>query len=202
MKTALLTFEPAVSAESDARFIRAEGDRALLFAARDGDARACRELLERYGQRLLQVVNATHPGFSFAEDVVQETFIRALAQADQLREETSLFPWLVRIAIHVGYDLRRKVRREQLTDVFADIAEAREKGPEARTLASEDSQRVREALDQLKPQQRELMVLRYFASFSTAELAEVFKKTEPAIRKDLQRARERVKKLLGDWFEL
>jgi RNA polymerase sigma-70 factor (ECF subfamily) len=202
MKTLSITSSVAVSSETDARFIRAEGDRALLLAARDGDARACRELLERYGPRLLHVVSATHPGYSFAEDVVQEAFIRALEQADQLRQESSLFPWLVRIAIHVGYDLRRKVRRETLTDVFADVPEAKEAGPEAKTLASEDSLYVRKALEKLKPYQRELMVLRYFASFSVAELAEVFKKSEPAIRKDLQRARERVKKLLGDWFEL
>jgi RNA polymerase sigma-70 factor (ECF subfamily) len=185
----------------DEQFIRAEGDRCLLNQARDGDEKACRELIDRYGQRLLGVVTATQGDLQMAEDIVQETLIRAMQQAEQLREEASMFPWLVKIALRAALDYRRKVRRETLTDRVRDVAEAIESGPEHYVAQSEDSLRVRKALARLKPYQRELIVLRYFSSFSTAELAAVFSKSEAAIRKDLQRARERVKKHLGDWFE-
>jgi RNA polymerase sigma-70 factor, ECF subfamily len=185
----------------EARPVRAEGDRQLLFLARDGDQRACRELIDRHGQRLLAIVHATNGDLGIAEDIVQEALIRALQQAEQLREEASMFPWLVRIALRVGLDYRRKVRREMLTDQIREEAAAEEASPDHRVSAAEDSSRVRAALAELKPAQRQLVVLRYFASLSVAELAEVFGKSEPAIRKDLQRARERVKKMLGDWFD-
>src|SRR5215831_9246129 len=152
-----LTWATALDQEQGGRFVKGEGDRALLFRARDGDEKACRELLERHGQRLLSVVIATQGDPAMAEDVVQETFIRAIREADKLREEASMFPWLVKIALRAGIDYRRKVRRE-------------------------------------------MIVLRYFASFSTHELALVFQKSEAAIRKDLQRARGRTRKLLAHMF--
>jgi RNA polymerase sigma-70 factor (ECF subfamily) len=196
-----LTFGTPWVRDRSTRMLEAQGDRALLSLARDGDERACRELIDRHGQRLLSVVSATQGDLQLAEDIVQETLIRAMEQADQLREEASMFPWLVKIALRVGLDYRRKLRRETLTDRFKDVQESSERSPEQSLARSEDAERVQEALSRLKPYQRELMVLRYFASFSTAELAAVFSKSETAIRKDLQRARERVKKLLGDWFE-
>jgi RNA polymerase sigma-70 factor, ECF subfamily len=179
---------------------RALGDARLLELAKAGKESAARELLERYGHRLLAIVEAAHGDLGMSEDIVQETFIRAIQQGHQLREESSLFPWLVRIALRVAIDFRRKVRRETLTEIIADMPDE-SAGPERRAEAAEDAARVKRALDRLKPYRRELMILRYFASFSVTELAEVFQKTETAVRKDLQRARDDMRKELVDWFE-
>lgn len=192
---------PAGGSEAGAAPVGVEGDRTLLGRAHSGDEAACREILARHGQRLLDVVHATHGELGVSEDIVQETFIRAIAKADRLREEASMFPWLVQIAIRVGLDYRRKVRKETLTDVFADLPSPKDAAPDNQLAAAEDSERVRRALSRLKDYPRELIVLRYFASFSIAEIAAVFGKSEPAIRKDLQRARERVKRLLGGFFD-
>ncbi len=195
-----LAWATTLDQEEGGRFVKAEGDRALLFRARDGDEKACRELLDRHGQRLLSVVVATQGDPAIAEDVVQETFIRAIREADKLREEASVFPWLVKIALRAGIDYRRKIRRETLTDVVFDVPDAVDLGPEMRAARSEDSRAVERALMQMKPYPRELIVLRYFASFSTQELAAVFGKSEAAIRKDLQRARDRARKILSKAF--
>jgi RNA polymerase sigma-70 factor (ECF subfamily) len=178
------------------------GDHALLLAASAGDGKACRELIARHGTRLLQIVRATNADLGVGEDVVQETFIRALARARDLREEASLFPWLVRIALRVASDYRRKVRRETLTDTVSDGICEKSLSPEAELEERESNERVRKALAALKPYPRELMTLRYFASLSVAELAAVFGKSEVAIRKDLQRARDRVRVELEDEEEL
>jgi RNA polymerase sigma-70 factor (ECF subfamily) len=180
--------------------IKALGDARLLELAKSGRENAARELLERYGHRLLSIVEATHGDLAISEDIVQETFIRAIQQGHQLREESSSFPWLVRIALRVAIDFRRKVRRETLTEVMLDVPDEAA-GPERTMEAAEDAARVKRALEQLKPYRRELMILRYFASFSVMELAEVFQKSETAVRKDLQRAREDMREELADWFE-
>ncbi len=179
---------------------RSLGDARLLELAKHGREAAARELLERYGHRLRAIVDAAHGDLGMAEDIVQETFIRAIQQGHQLREESSLFPWLVRIALRVAIDFRRKVRRETLTEIMHDLP-YEGAGPDTRAEAAEDAARVKRALETLKPYRRELMILRYFASFSVTELAEVFQKTETAVRKDLQRAREDMRKQLVDWFE-
>ncbi len=180
--------------------VQALGDRELLELAGQGEEAACKELLSRYGGRLLAVVRATHADLGLDDDIVQEAFIRALRQGNQLREEASLFPWLVRIALRVAIDHRRRHRRETLTDVWPDLAEAPGPGPHEHVEANEDADRVKEALGKVKPYFRELLVLRYFTSFSVAELSEVFHKSDVAIRKDLQRAREQMRKHLEPWF--
>ncbi len=180
---------------------RALGDARLLELAKNGKEAAARELLERYGHRLLSIVEAAHGDLGMSEDIIQETFIRAIQQGHQLREESSLFPWLVRIALRVAIDFRRKVRRETLTEIMTDLPADEAASPDRRVQAAQDAARVKHALERLKPYRRELMILRYFASFSVLELAEVFQKTETAVRKDLQRAREDMRKELSDWFE-
>ena len=179
---------------------QALGDRRLLERAGAGDEAACKELLARYGARLLAVVRATHGDLALDDDIVQEAFIRAIRQGGQLKNEASLFPWLVRIALRVAIDHRRSRRRETLTDVWPESAEAPGPGPHEFVEASEDAAHVKAALGRLKPYPRELLVLRYFTSFSVAELSEVFKKTDVAIRKDLQRARAQMRKHLEPWF--
>ncbi|MEM7675536.1 MAG: sigma-70 family RNA polymerase sigma factor [Myxococcota bacterium] len=180
--------------------VQAMGDRGLLQRAAWGDEASCKELLARYGARLLSVVRATHGDLALDDDIVQETFIRAIRQGAQLKKEASLFPWLVRIALRVAIDHRRSRRRETLTDVWPENTEAPGPGPDEHVAASQDAARVKQALAQMKPYHRELLVLRYFTSFSAAELAEVFHKSDVAIRKDLQRAREAMRKHLEPWF--
>ena len=192
--------ETASRAEQSILDIQSLGDRALLEHANAGDQAACKELLERYGARLLSVVRATHGDLALEDDIVQEAFIRAIRQGGQLKQESSLFPWLVRIALRVAIDHRRSRKRETLTDDWPETAVAPGPGPYEVAQASEDAAHVNRALGQLKPYARELLVLRYFTSFSVAELAEVFNKSEVAIRKDLQRAREQMRKHLAPWF--
>jgi RNA polymerase sigma-70 factor (ECF subfamily) len=177
-------------------------DELLLELARTkNDEAAVRELIERYGDRLLAIVDAAHGDLDLSEDIVQETFIRAIRQSHQLRAAASLFPWLVRIAIRVALDQRRKTRRETFAPEAIEIVAPEEQGPHARAEAAQDAAQVDRAISRLPDYPRELIILRYFASFSVAELAGVFDKTETAIRKDLQRARERLRTHLSPWFE-
>lgn len=177
-------------------------DEQLLEMARSSnDEAAVRELIERYGDRLLAIVDAAHGDLGISDDIVQETFIRAIRQSHQLRAATSLFPWLVRIAIRVAIDHRRKTRRETYASQTIEIVAPEEHSPHARAEAAQDAREVDRAISRLPDYPRELIILRYFASFSVAELAGVFDKTDTAIRKDLQRAREKLKKHLRPWFE-
>jgi RNA polymerase sigma-70 factor (ECF subfamily) len=179
----------------------AMSDGALLGLARKGDERACRELLLRHGPRLWAAVEATHRDPGLAEDVVQETLLRAIERADQLLDEHRAFPWLVRIALRVAIDHKRKVRREHPLEEGWDAPAAPEDGPEHRVTSEEDARRVAAAVARLPDYQKELVSLRYFAHLSAAELAEVFGKSEVAIRKDLQRARAQLKTALAPWME-
>lgn len=193
------TWATRVLSRRTERDVQPLGDARLLALAKDGRESAARELLERYGHRLLSIVEAAHGDLGMSEDIVQEAFIRGIQQGHQLREEASMFPWLVRIALRVAIDFRRKVRRETSFELVPEIPDE-SAGPEGHAQAAQDAARVKRALESLEPYRRELMILRYFASFSVAELAEVFDKSETAVRKDLQRARNDLRRELLDWF--
>ncbi len=177
-------------------------DARLLERGAAGDEAACRALIERHAEPLHRIVERTHADLNLSEDVVQEAFVRALRHQAQLREDQSFFPWLVRIALRVAIDFRRKHKRERLVAEAPDRTDdSAVSNPELLSQNRQLEREVRRALIDLKPSVRELIVLRYYSHFSVAELAAVFNKSEPAIRKDLQRARAQLKRRLGRWFE-
>lgn len=176
-------------------------DGELLRRAARGDEGACRILLSRHGPRLMGVLEASGRSAVQAEDVVQETFLRAFSRADQLRDDARLFPWLVRIGLRVAVDLERKTRREACVEAPALDATDPDADPIRDVEVAQTGQMVTDAVARLPEHPRRLVQMRYFAHLSTAELAEVFDKSEVAIRKDLQRARAQLKEILQPWLE-
>src|SRR3954453_4941387 len=76
------------------------GDEALLSLALVGDERAIRALVRRYNQRLFRVARSVLRNDAEAEDVVQETYVRAFAGFSGFRGEAQLSTWLPRIALN------------------------------------------------------------------------------------------------------
>ena len=182
--------------------VRELTDRELLTRAGERDDDACFELVARYGDRLLGVVQKSHGDLQLSEDIVQDAIFRAIERHHQLRDDAAVFPWLVRIALRRASDYRRKARREALVDMFT-FAESRvDDAPYGETQLDDDRDRaeVRRALGRLKPYHRELLVLRYYSQLSVEELAQVFDKSNALVRKDLQRARAQLEKRLPGRF--
>lgn len=182
------------------RSVRSLSDVELVRAAKAGDGSwsgpgmlATQELLRRHGDRLFRLVSLRFPSRSIAEDIVQETFLRAMAEVGGLREEQSFFAWLVRISIRIGLDERKKHWRELYP---GEVPEERAE----QDIDLQDQEAVRRALTALDEDTRELIVLRYWAGLSVAELAEILDAEEPAVRKRLERARAKLERRLRGWF--
>lgn len=182
------------------RSVRSLSDVELVRAAKAGDGSwsgpgmlATQELLRRHGDRLFRLVSLRFPSRSIAEDIVQETFLRAMAEVGGLREEQSFFAWLVRISIRIGLDEQKKHWRELYP---GEVPEERAE----QDIDLQDQEAVRRALTALDEDTRELIVLRYWAGLSVAELAEILDAEEPAVRKRLERARAKLERRLRGWF--
>lgn len=188
--------------EADVRPVTARSDADLLRRAAAGDGEAPRELVRRHGARLARVAYATTGDWAAAEDVVQETLVRAIAEVDRLREDASVVAWLSRIAVRVGIDGKRKTHRETL------VAEPDEEragpdpapDPELQAVGAQSRDLVAQAMARLPTAAREILALRYDAGFTAAEIADITGKSEVAVRKELQRARDRLRVLLAPWF--
>ncbi len=189
--------------ERDVRPVGTLGDAELLRRARDGDGEAPRELVRRHGARLARVAYARTGDWAGAEDVVQETLVRAIAEVDRLRDDASVVAWLSRIAVRVGIDGKRKTHRETLVAEPEADGAVPDPAPDPELRASDAQSRtlVAQAMAKLPAQTREILALRYDAGFTAPEIAEITGKSEVAVRKELQRARDRLRALLAPWFE-
>jgi RNA polymerase sigma-70 factor (TIGR02960 family) len=179
-----------------------------LTAARAGDERAFRALVEPYRRELQVHCYRMLGSVQDAEDVLQEAMLAAWRGLNEFRERSSLRTWLYRIAtnrcLNSLRDSSRRPRPEpirtvepawlepypdQLLDQLPDAApgpEARYETKEAVTLA------FVAALQHLPPNQRAVLVLRDVLGYRAAEVAEMLSTTETSVNSTLRRARDAV----------
>jgi RNA polymerase sigma-70 factor (ECF subfamily) len=143
------------------------------------------------------------------EDLVQETLLRGVRNADRLREAASLSHWLMRIAWNVALDWRRrKVRRNERCvdpDEPELVTPSHDDDPVERSERAGARRRwrldLRRALRGLKPRDRVLVIGHYFVGFSCAELAARAGLTRANVKVRLCRSRRTLRRLLPEGFE-
>jgi len=178
------------------------GQSALLAAAQAGDERAFRRLVEPY-RRALEVHCYRMLGSAQdAEDLAQETLLRAWRALDRFEPRAQFQTWLYRIATNACLDeLGRRPRRPELIDPFPDqpvgAAEAPVYDPAARYAIREGMElALVRAIQHLPGRQRPVLIFRDVLGWSAPEVAEVLDTTVAAVNSALQRARATVEEHL------
>src|SRR5262245_36339774 len=131
-------------------------ERLLVVRAQAGDAEALAELVERFSPRLRYFVRKLVGGEQ-AEDALQDVWLDVFRQLGRLNDPQALVAWLYRIARDRAYGLLRKTRRAEPLDESSVVDGAADE----REFSPEDAARIHAALDQLPPEQREVLVLRF-----------------------------------------
>ena len=138
-----------------------------------------------------------------AEDVVQEAYVRALRFFGGFRGGDSR-GWLLTIVRNVSYTWLRKRRPDQLNLSLDEELHGREDGardPEGEVLRKADVRSVKQALETLPLELREVIVLRELEGLSYAEIASVAEIPLGTVMSRLSRARSRLRDLLGSCLE-
>ncbi|MDG3015724.1 sigma-70 family RNA polymerase sigma factor [Speluncibacter jeojiensis] len=161
---------------------------ALALAAGRGDRGALEDFI-RLTQRDVWRFLAHLAGPAHADDLAQETYIRAISSLPGFAGRSSARTWLLAIARRASVDLiRREMSRPRIsTDV--DWLEAADRTG-SRTLGDEGLVEVNLLLDALAPERREALVLTQVLGYSYAEAAEVLQCRVGTIRSRVARARE------------
>ncbi len=183
---------------------RSDGDELeLVERARKGDREAFGILVERYQRRVVGVVLAVVRNPEDAVELAQETFVRAYQNLSKFEERSSFSTWLYRIAVNLAIDWRRRENRH--VTVRGEEAEIEiERMPTAvgdafkETARGETAQRIREALDELTPELRTVILLREVEGLSYEEIAEVLGCPRGTVMSRLFYARSRLRELLKD----
>lgn len=149
-------------------------------------------LYEDYQRPVLAYLTRLVSDRETAEDLCQETFIKALRGWDARDPQASVTAWLYRIATNTAYDHLRRRRRIRFTPLSDTDNPNVEESPEGRVGEQEP---VRLALAQLPPMYRLPLVLHSCDGHSTQEIAEVLGCSNSAVKTRLFRARERFRQV-------
>jgi RNA polymerase sigma-70 factor (ECF subfamily) len=185
-------------ATSFARQVDVRSEAALLSGARRGDESAIRALIKTNNQRLFRVARAVLRDDGEAEDVVQETYVRAFTHLADFREEAAFSTWLTRIALNeaLGRKRRRKptVQPEAIDEtvvLFPGVT-----SPEAPDQAAgrrELRHLLEQAIDALPEAFRVVFILREIEGLDVEETAGQLGLKPATVKTRLHRARRLIK---------
>jgi len=156
--------------ESKASGMEMTTDVAVVSRARSGDPEAFRQLVERHSRTTFRVAYRMTGNEQDADDVVQETFLRAYRQLGHFEERANFGTWLHRITVNCSLDLLRARNRSDRhyggdpeSAELAGAAAARTEAQQDRLMISADLQKhVAAAMDRLSTNERMAFVLRHY----------------------------------------
>ncbi len=184
-------------------------DVAAVRLARSGDTDAFRVLVERHGRAVFKLAFRVTGREQDAEDVVQETFLRAWRRLDRFEERSSFGTWIYRIAVNSALDhLRQRSPAEIAPAVEEDgQLEAGSAGvdggldPERQAYGAEVRRRVTEAMSELSPAERTAFVLRHVEGRSIDEIGQAMGLATSATKHSIFRAVQKMRRTLQPLME-
>ena len=171
-------------------------DAAAVARVRSGEKDTFRLLVERHSQTIFRLAFRMMENEQDAEEIVQETFLRAYRALDGFESRANFGTWIYRIALNRCYDFlnqrksRPMIQPQEDPDVPAAIEQIPTKNPtpERSLMSQEIDTRVRSAMEHLTAGERTAFVLRHFEGCSIEEIARVLNVREGAARNSVHRA--------------
>jgi RNA polymerase sigma-70 factor (ECF subfamily) len=189
--------EDALEPRAFSLTVEHEAEDALIAEAALVDAAAFGILYERYYPRVYRYVFHRVGNTADSEDITALVFMKALEGLSSYQPGRSGFaPWLFRITRNSVVDHYRRARRQ----VALEEAEHHEGSadPSSAVLGAERVRELRDLMLTLSPEQREVVLLRYSAELSFAEIAATLKKREPAVRMLLHRGLRKLQVVMSN----
>ncbi len=133
-----------------------------------------------------------------AEDLTSEIFIKALAHYDRYDPAQSEHAWMMTIARnHLYNHFRDRKQDVDLEEVAFAIPDLRSTGPDVL-----DHDRLIVAMQQLSPEERQLVEMKHLEGYRHSEIAAALGKNVGAVRVELHRVMKKLKSIFADWYEL
>jgi RNA polymerase sigma-70 factor (ECF subfamily) len=175
--------------------VEADQERGWIERSLTGDTEAYAALVAEYQKMIHALAFRLTGSFEDAEDLAQETFLRAFQQLDTFRRESKFSTWLCQIAVNTGLNWRkREQRRHEIHTQWAENTAVESDQPAG--FPDELSRRVQSALDRLPPKQRAAVVLTIYEGHSHAEAARMLRCSETTVSWRLFAARQKLKRWL------
>ena len=153
-------------------------DQQLIDRYLAGDERAFEELLSRYQEKIYTSIYLFVKDEALAQDIFQEVFIKIIntLRDGKYNHEGKFGQWAMRIAYNLCVDYFRRGKRRSIVqptetfDIF-DVLGSKDPNAEQQIIRSQTHDKVRQLVDMLPPEQREVVILRHYADMSFKEIA-------------------------------
>ncbi|HLO28682.1 MAG TPA: sigma-70 family RNA polymerase sigma factor [Anaerolineales bacterium] len=180
-------------------------DRIAVSRIKQGDLSALEGLVERYQVQAVHAAYAIIYDRTLAEDVAQTAFVKALERIHQFDEERPFAPWFFRIVVNDAVKAARKQKTVLPLDEEPDGKTARlaewlidpKLRPEQVLEQKQIRENILEAIQRLSPEQRAVVVMRYFLDISEADMVIKMDRPLSTIKWWLRDARNRLRSLIG-----
>ncbi len=194
---------------SSVGFSQEISDEALMLLCQKGHQEALEKLYQRYYRPVLLFILRIVQDRDMAEDLVQETFIRVYNNRESWQPRSKFTSWLYRIARNLCIDEKRRYwnRLVHMDSQYSDsnvnnpvspLERAEDDTGDARNhFASKiDEETIKKAINQLSPEQREVIILNKYQGMSYIEIAEILGATPESIKQRAYRAHLKLRQIL------
>jgi RNA polymerase sigma-70 factor (ECF subfamily) len=167
-----------------------------------GNMAGLQTLIEQYQVQAVQAAVLITQDRAAAEDIVHNAFLRYFERPDLFDPRRPFRPWFMRVVINDALKAAARQKRtpsldaDQTYETLVQALEASTDEPEALVLRNEVRAAVRRAMEQLPPQQRAVIVQRYFLGLSEREMSSTMQIAPGTVKWHLNQARERLRLLL------
>jgi RNA polymerase sigma-70 factor (ECF subfamily) len=182
----------------------------FLEQARAGDSNAFSTLVKQYSRKIYRLAKQITQNDEDAEDVLQDTFMKAYEKLPEFKGESKFYTWIVRIAVNEALMKLRKRKSDKIVPLDEPVDTGEDEvvrevavwdNPEQKLSQQEMAKILNEAVDSLKPDFRTVFVLRDIEELSTEETAETLGLSIPAVKSRLLRARLQLRERLTRQFK-
>lgn len=186
---------------------RAEEDRILIIAARNGEPKAFEKLMQRYRKSVYYTLLKMVRNEEDAEDLTQEAFTKAFASIHNFDAKYSFSTWLFRIATNNCIDFIRKKKLQTLS-IHASNSESgnssgvtdvkdEDMNPNEQMLSDQRKKIVHDAVEKLSPRYKQLIQLRFFQELSYEEIADTLELPLGTVKAQLHRAKDLLNQMMN-----
>lgn len=175
---------------------------ALVLLCQQQNQKAQFEVYSRYSKAMYNVAFRMVKDAHFAEDVMQESFLKAFTKIDSYKKEVAFGAWLKRIVINYSIDFCKKNNKHKVDDFEKNLYKIEDKETEFTETFNFDTLKVKEvllAIQSLKSSYSTVLTLFYIEGYDQEEISEILKISYANCRTTLSRAKESLRTKLCDY---
>ena len=182
-----------------------DDEKRLIARAKEGDMEAFESLVRRYQQSIYYICRRMTGVHQTADDMSQETFIKAYFSLSRFKDEMNFFSWLRKIAINNSLNYLKSHKREELlgereNTITEKASSTLQELPQETLLRNRLEQKFRKALDALPADQKTIFMLRFYQNLSYKEIAQSLNLPNGTVMSRLNRARKKLRSLMADYL--